>query len=211
MKFSALQKVLTAVVATTTLVSAVSLPAEALTFGNSGISFEEDTEVKFEFLQSQGKYKSEIGIYEVVGGATNFVQWLFKEDLAAYDATSNDFYGTCGISVSVCKTAFTFQAGVEYALGITPTQKPKTDGVLFSTDALNPVDPITGQVQALFTNLGSGKFQINFEDNGWVENGTRDYNDFVITAAVPEPATLLGLGLVAGAIATTRRRKTQAS
>ena len=211
MKFSALQKVLTAAVAATTLVSAVSLPAKALTFGNSGILFGQDTQVKFEFLQSQGKYQSKIGIYEVVGGVTNFVQWLFQEDLRAFDTTSNDFLGTCGVSVSVCKTAFTFQSGVEYALGITPTQSPQSSGVLFSTNALNPVDPITGQVQALFTSIGSGKFQINFEDNGWIENGTRDYNDFVITAAVPEPATLLGLGLVAGAIATTRRRKPQAS
>ncbi|MDI9635480.1 PEP-CTERM sorting domain-containing protein [Geitlerinema splendidum] len=214
MKFLSVKKVLTAAVAATTLASAVSLPAEAFTFGNDGILFDKDTTVNFDFLYSQGKYQSKVGIFEVVGGTTSFVQWLLKEDLKAFDSTANDFKGTCGVSVSVCNVAYTFKAGVEYALGITPTGQPKTNEFLFSTNTLNPVDSITGQLQTLFTSIAPGQFKIAFEDNGWVENGTRDYNDFVFTAAVvpvPEPTVLLGLGLVGGAIATTRRRKSQAS
>ncbi len=64
---------------------------------------------------------------------------------------------------------------------------------------------------------------IAFEDNG-IRNPTpdspqnfhRDFNDFLFTAtvvdevAVPEPATLLGLGLFAGCMAlSSRRRKTE--
>jgi len=55
-----------------------------------------------------------------------------------------------------------------------------------------------------------------FEDQG--QGVHTDYNDFLVTAkartpvaSVPEPATLAGLGLVAGALAFSRRRRMSAS
>lgn len=52
---------------------------------------------------------------------------------------------------------------------------------------------------------------IAFEDQG-INPDTDEYfhgdwNDFMVTATVPEPATLLGLGVVAGAMTLSRRRK----
>ena len=57
---------------------------------------------------------------------------------------------------------------------------------------------------------------IAFEDNG-IDRGTnewyhRDYNDFLVSAqivqvSVPEPTTLIGLGMVAGAMALVRRSR----
>jgi hypothetical protein len=55
---------------------------------------------------------------------------------------------------------------------------------------------------------------IAFEDQGidTRQDGSGDYfhgdwNDFIVTASVPEPATMLGLGVVAGAMTLSRRRK----
>lgn len=50
---------------------------------------------------------------------------------------------------------------------------------------------------------------IAFEDNGLVDGEYvhGDWNDFLVTATVPEPATILGLGIVAGAMTFSRRRK----
>lgn len=52
---------------------------------------------------------------------------------------------------------------------------------------------------------------IAFEDQG-INPDTDEYfhgdwNDFLVTATVPEPATILGLGVVAGAMTLSRRRK----
>ena len=50
---------------------------------------------------------------------------------------------------------------------------------------------------------------IAFEDSGLIDGEYQhgDWNDFLVTATVPEPATLLGLGVVAGAMTLSRRRK----
>ena len=53
---------------------------------------------------------------------------------------------------------------------------------------------------------------IAFEDQGLDTRGTGDYfhgdwNDFLVKASVPEPATVLGLGVVAGAMALYGLRK----
>jgi hypothetical protein len=53
---------------------------------------------------------------------------------------------------------------------------------------------------------------IAFEDQGLDTSGTGDYfhgdwNDFIVKASVPEPATVLGLGVVAGAMALYGLRK----
>lgn len=67
-----------------------------------------------------------------------------------------------------------------------------------------------GQVdQVLFSgDLFNSGVLMRWEDNG--AGGHIDYNDFSVTAKarpIPEPATLVGLGLVGGAMAVTRRRK----
>lgn len=69
------------------------------------------------------------------------------------------------------------------------------------------------------TLLSGMKGLIAIEDNGFHGEGElagqgihRDFNDFLVTAevvevSVPEPATVIGLGLVAGVMAVSRRRK----
>lgn len=55
---------------------------------------------------------------------------------------------------------------------------------------------------------------IAFEDTLFSQSSDKDYNDFMVTAvakrsaaSVPEPATLAGIGLIAGSLAVSRRRR----
>ncbi len=68
---------------------------------------------------------------------------------------------------------------------------------------------IDGRVRALFEPSEGDSVNILFEDNTtWDDN---DFDDFVVKAQIvestPEPATLAGLGMVAGGMFLSRRKK----
>ncbi|MEQ9237814.1 PEP-CTERM sorting domain-containing protein [Coleofasciculus sp. E2-BRE-01] len=205
-----------------------AMPAEAATveFGNNGILFDEDTTIDFEFLQSQGKFQSELFIVEAAN-PTDPVFTLFTEN-EPFDDTSPDFIGTCPTSVTVpgsssCTNWFTFEANVEYSLALFSGENTPagTNGYVYSTDALNnPAGQqafvFDGVVLPPYTGPGDisadpalGKVTIGFDDKGNANDA--DYQDFIVTAmvteSVPEPATLAGLGLVAGSLTLIRRRQ----
>jgi hypothetical protein len=136
-----------------------------------------------------------------------------------------------------CSKKFTFQAGVTYLLGLEDlgilTGTPINGTRVYSND---PVGPIGNNARGMAFVQGPGNpiIYTNFVPNGqdlslrttttlpltarqvgifvndsW--NGDLDQNDFVLRAeAVPEPATLLGLGAVAGGMVLARRRKAMA-
>lgn len=54
-------------------------------------------------------------------------------------------------------------------------------------------------------NIFNGPVTIGFEDQLW--NADKDYNDFTVTASVPEPFTMSGLALGLGGLVTMRRRQ----
>lgn len=228
----------------TTLLSLVSaLPADAFTFGNSGILFDTDTTVNFEFLQSNGWWLGQFGVMET---ATRNQTFLISEDLRADPGSGehNDSLGTAGLGLAVENpfSNFTFKAGTEYSLFLASydVNDPTTNAIQYSTNLLNPEHYLDTKVPG---NLGDGTFKITgnnydsslnnmivdgrqralfqgdlfsgmnifFEDNStWGDN---DFDDFVLSArivdstSVPEPATLAGLAVVAGAATLLRRRK----
>jgi hypothetical protein len=228
----------------TTLLSLVSaLPANAFTFGNSGILFDTDTTVNFEFLQSHGWWKGQFGIMDTSTGNQTF---LISEDRHVNPGSGwqDDSRGTAGIGLAVENpfANFTFKAGTEYSLFLTSydVKDPSKTYTQYSSTLLNPewykngtgtgrqedgtfmitnndYDPslngtiLDGRQRTLFQgNLSSG-MNIFFEDNTtWGDN---DFDDFVLSArivdsaSVPEPATLAGLAVVAGATTLFRRRK----
>lgn len=214
------------------LVSAA--PAQAFTFNNSGISFNEDTTVNFDFLESHGWFKSNFGVIDSTGKQTV----LFSETKRNDNGGALDNQGTCGNTVLICSTKFKFEAGKQYAFFLDSGTDVWTD--LYSTTSKNPTPWFANQFKFLQgtsvlsdlnyknynTSVGSqlgqtagiqnanpfaGPVLIAVEDSG--VNGHRDYNDFLVTAqvAVPEPATLAGLGMIAGAMAMSRRRKSNHS
>ncbi|MCP2731480.1 PEP-CTERM sorting domain-containing protein [Limnofasciculus baicalensis] len=188
-----------------------AMPAQALEglFGNDGIFFEEDTLVDFWFLESNGKFKSTLSVYNADTNTT-VNPFLFQEAAPGYDVPkTGDFHGTCPQTVTSpageCHTWFTFKGGVNYSLLL----NSGGNNQVYSTNALNLNSQNPLMQQAEFTAMGNHIYQIAWDDTG--NNNDGDMNDFFVKAeikkAVPEPAALAGLGLVAGTMTLVRRRK----
>ena len=80
---------LTATAAATALFS-VAAPAEAASFGTSAITFEQDTEVKFNFLGSRGMFKSALGVYDVQNSMPTLIETLFAETKRSDNGRQNE-------------------------------------------------------------------------------------------------------------------------
>lgn len=218
------------------LVSAA--PAQAFTFNNSGISFNENTTVNFDFVGSYGWFQSSFGVLDLAtGNKTVLLSEVKRND----GVPGFDNKGTCGNTVLICSTAFKFEAGKQYAFFLDSGTDVWRDYDIYSTDSMNASglnfanqfkflqgtsvlsdlsyeQYATSPTSLLGTTAGiqnanpfAGPVLIAIEDSG--VNGHRDFNDFLVTAqvAVPEPATLAGLGMIAGAMAMSRRRKSNHS
>jgi len=216
---------LTATAAATALFSAAA-PAQAASFGTSGIRFNQDTPVDFTFGESHGMYKSFLGIYSVKNSIPTLIKTLFAETKGSDNSRQDEWKGTLGNTVLGPATVqFLFRAGEDYALGLNSGD----DGTVYSTSGLNS----SGTQQAVFgntslltaldldttknfkaagqyTNGGGSLFNggtiISFDDRG---NGNdADFQDFTVTAeAVPEPMTMTGLALGLGGLVAARRRR----
>jgi hypothetical protein len=197
---------------------ALSAPAFAggLTASNlaslNGFTFDTTTNVNFKFVASYGGYKSNFAVYSTTdGGVTRtLVEDLFTE-------LNGDSPATCPDDVVPCTKQFKFLAGTTYLLGLRNI-KP-SGGQVFSD---NPVGGADAGGMRFFQGAGTTSYPNN---NGTLlpvtltagqvgifvndtYKGDLDTNDFVLTAeAVPEPATLAGLGMVAGGMLMARRRK----
>lgn len=230
----------------TTLLGLVSAaPAEAFTFGNSGIQFDTDTTVDFEFLQSHGWWKGQFGVVDTSSLNETF---LISETRHVNPGSGwqDDSKGTAGIGLAVENpfSSFTFKAGTEYSFFLRShdVNDPSRTYTQYSNTLLNPQwyrngtgagaigdgtfkisgnnydsslnnQIVDGRQRALFQGdvFSSGGTTIFFEDNTtW---GNNDFDDFIVSArvvqaeAVPEPATLMGLAVVAGSATLFRRRK----
>jgi len=216
---------LTATAAATALFSAAA-PAQAASFGTTGISFQQDTSVKFNFLGTRGMYQSSLGIYDVKDSMPTLIQTLFSETKRSDNGRQNEWRGSLGNTVlGSGEVVFTFLANKIYTLGLNSGD----DGSVYSTSTLNnggPQQAVFGDQSLLkalslasttrlqnagqFTDgvsaLFNGGALISFDDRG---NGKdTDFQDFTVTAeAVPEPMTMTGLALGLGGLVAARRRR----
>lgn len=151
---------------------------------------------------------------------------IFSET-TAYDkgssAKGNDWLGTCNKAITgVCEVTVDFKAGKTYQLGllskgISHYAVAALDKFTFDTssDQYYQNGTVPGMKNPFTTVSAPGQMFIGLEDGEYRKSGNNyyyDYQDWVVKAeAVPEPATLAGLGLVAGGLLTARRRKANQS
>lgn len=157
--------------------NAITLSASAADYiGNQGISFERDTIVEFEFIESHGAYRSTFGaidldscqvdasgeivfdscqktpLFEEVKPADNYeYERVYRNSSYETDlgkADSEDFIGTPGNTVPQPKAEFLFEAGKRYAFYLKSEFEGRPSGVVYSTDFFNPQK----DRQALFEN-----------------------------------------------------------
>jgi hypothetical protein len=216
------------------LVSAA--PAQAFSFGTEEyISFDQDTTIEFEFLRSHGWNQNVFGIQEV--GTGTLTELFEESDRTWNRGTNDhQSLPGGGETDFISTTKFTFEAGKDYNFFLVKDRTLNEDKV-YSTTSDNAGDTLTQRFKFLSdpsavladmdfasndlnvrlghelatsagtsASLSSNPLLIAVEDGN---NPDGDYNDFLVSAkvAVPEPATLMGLGLVAGAMALSRRRK----
>jgi hypothetical protein len=223
---------LTAAAAAATALLGFSGTAHAFGFGTDGISFQQDTVVKFTFVQSTGANLSNLGIYEVNGNTVGAkVATLFQESQRSNNfnsignnaAKATGYLGTAANLTGSAQVSFTFLANQVYTMGLF-NQGWQSTWTRYSTTALNTR---YGLQHAVFGSSGSktadgqamagvgsykssnpfvsGGITIGFEDAA--DGGDRDYNDFIVNAeAVPEPITMGGLALGFGGMVMARRR-----
>lgn len=202
-----------------------SAPLSGFPYKAQTFSFTKDTKIKFSVLSptglgSRGKEMSSFGFLTAPVNGIGAFSTIFAEQ-TAYDTGSNDknndWLGTCGNAIgSICEATVTFKAGISYLLAL------NTDGAThFGVGAMDSLSfnkisdqyyPKAGSFQtvsdpgALFIGMEDGKYR-----QGNSQNYYYDYQDWVVKAeAVPEPATLAGMGMVAGGMLLARRRKATA-
>jgi hypothetical protein len=212
---------------------ATAAPADAFSFGNSGIQFDTDTTVEFKFVESHGAYQSALKVFER-SNLNQSVANLFHEVKQSDNGGSKEWLGTFGNAVTssnvvngnaVNSVTFTFKAGVDYVLGLVTGNK-----VVYSTNALNSASgqsqqAVFGAKTPLWNSLNrestntfqqagnytqgnpfAGAVLISFDDRGNAND--KDFQDFAVQAqAVPEPMTMAGIALAGAGMAAARRRQ----
>lgn len=219
---------ITATAATLAIIGSAN-PAHAFSFGTSGIQFDTDTTVTFNFVESHGAFQSALHVFEASNLNKSLGQ-LFWETKQSDNGGANEWLGSFGNAVASASGAnsasFTFKGGVAYTLGLLSGK----NGTVYSTSALNAnatQQAVFGAKDALWSSLnkettknfaGVGQYQsgnvfsgpvlLSFDDRG--NKNDTDFQDFAIQAqaeAVPEPLTMAGVALAGAGLTYVRRRR----
>lgn len=181
-----------------------AFPFSASTFVGDGKTY------KFELVATKGKNLASFG-FSSGGGFTSLLT-----EKKAYDPGSNeqnDWLGTCGVSLTPCTTSFKFEKGTTYQLGLEDQKTKEVTSWGLSQLGEYTYSVKSDQLKPVYTTVKApNTYFLGFEDGTFAKDKSKglfyyDYQDFIVKATVPEPTTIAGLGLVAGALAFSRRRK----
>lgn len=186
--------------------STVSRPVQAIEqFGNSGIEFDVDTIVEFQFVGSQGAYQSTFGVinldtgekipllYEVkpsdnpqnVNTPTDYRQSALRSS-TSLSVSKPDFVGTGNNTVPQPLVDFEFKANTRYAFYLESNYNGRPAGILYSKDIQNPGNSQQVKFQGELSTLENGGVVLLWDDTGSVlvkpSQEDRDFNDFIVRA-----------------------------
>jgi hypothetical protein len=201
------------------------------------VIFTQKTLVDFTFIESRGMFASDFGVYDEFG---TLLTTLFSENNPGYDPGSNDatndWLGTCPTTVPNCNASFVFKEGVKYQFGLTAPKGGTiltgvngdsgtvSDASLVAPDfsIISDADSYDRSTVGPTAIKGGADPQVMTIDTSMYDwfvaiNDSHptdfDVQDFIVGAnaeAVPEPGTLIGIGVVAGLGFLGSRRKQKA-
>jgi hypothetical protein len=160
-------------------------------FGSNAITFDTDTAMDFEFLESHGSFMATFGVMDLNSGEKTP---LIKEDKPSDSSEravnkATDFLGTPGNAVSQPKNTFTFKANTPYTLYLeSRTSSGRVASLVFSNDLKNPNSRQQTKFDKGFEGLAAQGVKINWDDQAAGKQVTGaprnddDFNDFVIIA-----------------------------
>jgi Domain of unknown function (DUF4114) len=170
--------------------------AAAVSLGNGGILFDQDTTLESEFVESHGAYQSTFGVLNLDTGektpllietrSSDRSASVFNPSSKVNDVESiRDFKGSPGVTVTQSISKYTFKAKQNYAFYLESTYNGRPTGIVYSNDVLNP----NKEQQVQFTGSPSELCQtgmiLSWDDTGakLVRNRKqqdRDFDDFVV-------------------------------
>ncbi|MBT9314598.1 DUF4114 domain-containing protein [Leptothoe spongobia] len=190
----------TAIGLTVTAVALGGLPAATQAqefFGNQGIRLAVDTVVEFEFLESNGSYRSVFGIINLETGEkfplygevkdSDVPQPVNKPSSYQDDAgpqNQSDFYGSPGDTIPRPLGEFRFAANTDYSFYLESSFGSQPAGTLYSTSNLNAGSRDYARFEGPLEDVINGGLLLRWEDTGSLLvgdiNTDYDYDDFII-------------------------------
>jgi hypothetical protein len=158
-------------------------------FSPQAITFDKDTAIDFEFLESHGSYMATFGVMDLNTGEKTP---LIKEDKPSDSSErainkATDFLGTPGNAVSQPKNTFVFKANTPYTMYLeSRTASGRVASLVYSIDLRNPNNRQQTKLDKGFEGLGSQGVRINWDDQMKTKKGAtrtdEDFNDFLVIA-----------------------------
>jgi hypothetical protein len=158
-------------------------------FSPQAITFDKDTAIDFEFLESHGSYLATFGVMDLNSGEKTP---LIKEDKPSDSSDravnkATDFLGTPGNAVSQPKNTFVFKANTPYTMYLeSRTAGGRVASLVYSVDLRNPNNRQQAKLDKGFEGLGSQGVRINWDDQIRTKKGAtrtdEDFNDFLVIA-----------------------------
>jgi hypothetical protein len=166
-------------------------------FDGSGVQFDVDTVVEFEFLESHGAYQSTFGVINLqTGEKTPLIQEIkpsdtpqnvevpsdFQNDVGR----ASDFLGSPGNTVTQPLAEFNFRANTPYAFYLESFLNGKSEEIFYSVDSRNPGNTQRARFDSSIDRLGNGGILLSWDDTGSLLVTTpdedRDFDDFLVRA-----------------------------
>lgn len=161
------------------------------TFDNTGIQFDVDTIVEFQFLSSQGRYQSTFGVIDLATGQkTPLLAEVKPADNPAptprASNASQDFSGTPGNAVPQPLAEFNFKARTKYAFYLESSDSGKPATIIYSTNSRNLASRQLVQFEGGIANLANQGTTITWSPTKLVSTATNaqpgNFDSFIVRA-----------------------------